>query len=64
MPKIIRKTNKYTIKKSMEDKYIDSLNDKELIALKIAREHLQSSFNLTSSIGYKEYLKNNNNNNN
>ena len=41
----------------LETKYINQLNPMELIVLKIAKEHLQTSFDLKKSIGYKNWLK-------
>ena len=41
-------------------KYKDSLSEQERIVLKIAIEHLESSFDIEKSIGYLEWLKNNN----
>tara|TARA_B100001996_G_C18616623_1_gene576001 strand:+ start:967 stop:1140 length:174 start_codon:yes stop_codon:yes gene_type:complete len=40
--------------------YKDSLSEQERIVLKIAIEHLESSFDIEKSIGYLEWLKNNN----
>jgi hypothetical protein len=42
----------------LETKYINQLNPMEIIVLKIAKEHLQTSFDLKKSIGYKNWLKN------
>jgi hypothetical protein len=42
----------------LETKYINQLNPMETIVLKIAKEHLQTSFDLKKSIGYKNWLKN------
>ena len=39
--------------------YKDSLSEQEQIVLKIAIEHLESSFDIEKSIGYLEWLKNN-----
>ena len=41
------------------DKYILSLNEKELKAYNIAREHLGMSFSLEKSIGYLTWKKDN-----
>jgi len=38
-------------------KYISSLNEMELKALKIAEEHLETSFNIVKSIGYQKWDK-------
>ena len=60
---------KFTIKKKKEDikekierenpieTYIKSLDDKEQLAIKIAQDHLQSSFHMEKSNGYSNYLK-------
>jgi hypothetical protein len=42
-----------------EQKYIESLDKKELQAYNIAKSHLGSSFELSKSIGYIKWLKNN-----
>ena len=36
--------------------YIAQLDEKEILALKIAQEHLGSSFNIVKSIGYIEWV--------
>jgi len=41
------------------DKYLLSLNEKELKAYHIAREHLGMSFSLEKSIGYLNWKKDN-----
>ena len=38
-------------------KYIASLNEMEMKALKIAEEHLETSFNIVKSIGYQKWIK-------
>ena len=64
--KIRIKKKKVSEKKvTMEDlknNYIDSMDEKEKIAYKIAKEHLGSSFNLEKSIGFQKWLKKNSNN--
>ena len=64
--KIRIKKKKISEKKdTMEDlknNYIDSMDEKEKIAYKIAKEHLGSSFNLEKSIGFQKWLKKNSNN--
>jgi len=64
--KIRIKKKKISEKKvTMEDlknNYIDSMDEKEKIAFKIAKEHLGSSFNLEKSIGFQKWLKKNSNN--
>jgi hypothetical protein len=39
------------------DAYIKQLNEQELIVLSIAKDHLQSSFDIIKSIGFQEWLK-------
>ena len=41
------------------DKYLQSLNEIEKIAIKIAKEDLGSSFNLEKSIGFLNWIKKN-----
>lgn len=41
------------------DNYISQLNDIEKNVLKIAKEHLETSFSIEKSIGFKQWLKNN-----
>lgn len=41
-------------------RYINSLNTIELKALEIAKQQLQSSFDIEKSIGYLEFLKSKN----
>ena len=40
-------------------RYIESMNDKERVAYEIAKDHLQSSFDLVKSIGYKKFAEKN-----
>ena len=46
----------------IKKKYIESMDEKEQIAYNIAKEHLESSFNLEKSIGFQKWLKKNSNN--
>jgi hypothetical protein len=41
--------------KADQDEYISQLTPQERIVLKIAQEHLQSSFDLVRSIGFKAW---------
>jgi len=41
----------------MEPEYLAQLNDKERLALSIARRMLGPSFNLSRSIGYVQFVK-------
>ena len=43
------------------DQYISQLSAQEKIVFKIAQEHLESSFDMEKSIGYKEWLLKNKN---
>ena len=40
-------------------KYIESMNDKEKLAYESAKDHLESSFDLVKSIGYKKFAEKN-----
>ena len=42
-------------------KYIDQMTEREKKAHNIAKDLLQSSFNIKKSIGYQNWLKNNSN---
>ena len=41
------------------NKYINSLNELQKVALKIAKEDLGSSFNIEKSIGFLNWIKKN-----
>jgi hypothetical protein len=41
-----------------EKEYLDSLTDEESKTLEIARDHLESSFNLRKSIGFIKWKEN------
>ena len=43
--------------KDLSSTYINSLNESERLVLEIAKEHLQSSFNLLKSVGYQLFIK-------
>ena len=43
--------------KDLSSAYINSLNESERLVLEIAKEHLQSSFNLLKSVGYQLFIK-------
>lgn len=45
-----------------EQKYLDSLNDKEIKSYTIAKNHLGSSFELRKSVGFVKWQKENMNN--
>ena len=40
-------------------RYIESLTDLECNAMKIAEDHLETSFHIMKSIGFQKWLKNN-----
>jgi hypothetical protein len=42
--------------------YLNTLDEKEILAYNIAKEHLGMSFQLEKSIGYLDWKKQNNNN--
>ena len=44
---------------NLEERYIAQLNENERKTLEIAREHLESSFDLEKSIGFLEWLEKN-----
>lgn len=43
--------------KQLIEKYIQSLNEKEKQAIEIAKNHLESSFDIEKSIGFIEFKK-------
>ncbi len=43
--------------KSLITEYIDKMDDKTRQTYDIAKEHLESSFDITKSIGFKQYIK-------
>jgi hypothetical protein len=45
--------------KTLIETYISQLNDIEKKVLTIAKEHLETSFSIEKSIGFKQWLKNN-----
>jgi hypothetical protein len=45
--------------KILIDNYISQLNDIEKKVLTIAQEHLETSFSIEKSIGFKQWLKSN-----
>jgi hypothetical protein len=57
-----KKIKKVKTMDEFKNEYINSMNEKEQIAYKIAKEHLGSSFNLEKSIGFQKWLKKNSNN--
>jgi hypothetical protein len=40
----------------LPEQYLKTLNEKELMAYEIAKEHLGSSFELIKSVGYLKWL--------
>tara|TARA_B100001287_G_C22624680_1_gene501864 strand:- start:319 stop:477 length:159 start_codon:yes stop_codon:yes gene_type:complete len=45
----------------IKEEYLKTLNLEEKETLKIAKDHLKTSFNLEKSVGYVNYIKNNSN---
>jgi len=56
---IEKPTESSTEIKILIDKYISQLNDIEKKVLIIAQEHLETSFSIEKSIGFKQWLKSN-----
>jgi hypothetical protein len=46
-------------KKTNEEKYIEQMNSLQLKAYMIASDHLKSSFSISRSNGFKEFMKKN-----
>ena len=56
---VIKLTNAKIVYKCPQVKaYMESLNDAELKAMKIAKDHLKSSFQIKKSVGFLEYIHN------
>jgi hypothetical protein len=51
-----------SVPKKILDEYIENLTEKEMITYNIAKEHLESSFDLVKCIGFQKWLKKNHNN--
>ena len=47
--------NQHTQEQHFQEQYISQLNPKEMKAYHIAQSHLESSFSLEKSIGFKEF---------
>lgn len=50
---------KYGNDKWIVVQYINSLTELECDAMKIAQDHLETSFHIMKSIGFRKWLKNN-----
>ena len=62
MPAITTKSkteNSESITKDNVQKYISQLSAQEKLVLQIASSHLETSFDITKSIGYIEWLQKN-----
>jgi hypothetical protein len=57
MPKLKTHQEEEEEIKKLVDIYISQLNDIEKKVLTIAKEHLETSFSLEKSIGFKQWLK-------
>ena len=51
------KDKRDNLEKSLEEKYIEQMNEQQRKAYLIASTHLKSSFSILRSNGYKEFLK-------
>ena len=51
--------NQQTLVAQQIEEYVAQLNSIEKIVLQIAKEHLETSFSIEKSIGFKEWLKKN-----
>ena len=49
---------KYEEEKTLQEEYINSLSEVERSTMRIAEEHLKTSFSLRKSIGYMKWLAN------
>jgi len=60
---ILKYTNTYYLKmpysQEIINKYMNSLNELQKVALQIAKEDLGSSFNIEKSIGFLNWIKKN-----
>lgn len=58
---VLKIKDKYEYECEEEEKninlYISELTEQEKVVLKIAKEHLESSFSIEKSIGYLNWLK-------
>ena len=54
----IKHNLKTTPQKKKTDDYISQMSEQERLVLKIATEHLETSFDIEKSIGYIEWIKN------
>ena len=62
MPNITTKSkteNSESLTKDNVQKYISQLSTQEKLVLQIASSHLETSFDITKSIGYIEWLQKN-----
>ena len=49
-------SEKNSTEKILIDKYISEMTEQQKIVLEIAQQHLETSFDIVRSIGYKEWL--------
>ena len=50
-------SNNVATKEDTMSKYLAQLNEQQVQAFELAKNHLRTSFNLRQSNGYKEWLK-------
>lgn len=55
--KSIPQLNEKTEEKTLTDEYVEQMDDIHKVAYFIAKEHLGSSFDLSKSIGFKNWNK-------
>tara|TARA_Y100000992_G_scaffold302469_1_gene276790 strand:- start:10661 stop:10825 length:165 start_codon:yes stop_codon:yes gene_type:complete len=46
-----------TEQEKLIEEYVNSLNELDTKALEISKQHLQSSFDITKSVGYIKWIK-------
>ena len=54
----VKRKLKTTPQKNKTDEYISQMSEQERLVLKIATEHLETSFDIEKSIGYLNWIKN------
>ena len=52
-----KRTTKRVRIKTKTQKYIEQMDEKERQAYEIAKDHLQSSFDMRKSLGYQQWCK-------
>jgi hypothetical protein len=52
---MLHETQPYKSAEELTDEYVEQMTPQQRKVMEIAREHLQSSFSLVKSIGFKEW---------